>query len=499
MKSGILALILVLAGIGVSINGEPLEFEGQEPVNIDGRVLVPVRAVFEALGFHVDWDYAAQAAVMTRGGDTIIINIGSEIFITNGVNYALDVAAQIIGGSTLVPIRLPLESVGFEVDWDEATQTVLIGFDDSAILIVNGILQDFEFTYIDGIPVVPIDFLTYFGIGLLPYNIPQIRDLYFNDLTMNIREGLTTLWIMEPRPEGGRQGHMSIRLDLPVFMQQSGLNDNSFYIPLSAAAAIIQAVNPEIDIDLSLPFRSNLVPGRENLRGRDAAELWAAYGALNPPELAALGFNVNDINYLYMRVTSLRTEAHNAMLQNHRNNMLAAAYNNPGGLPIVSGVPSTQIMQQWINAWPGPTPFERYTLQFINEYRLQNGLGPVEACPVLSALAWYRTSYLHHAGFVRQGLVQGAVHSWGSFTTHNIGGLARDLAVNTRYAGGNFHAMSAGLTAREQARRIVDGWINSVAHRNNMLREGHNIVGIGTALSVDGTRTYTYTFFGVRN
>ena len=42
-------------GISVTINGEQVVFENQQPVIVDGRTLVPVRGVFEALGFEVDW------------------------------------------------------------------------------------------------------------------------------------------------------------------------------------------------------------------------------------------------------------------------------------------------------------------------------------------------------------------------------------------------------------------------------------------------------------
>ena len=112
--------------VGVTINGTPVNFVGQGPVIVDGRTLVPVRAVFEALGFNVAWNQTTQTATMTRGGDTIVITIGSATFTTNGVARTLDVPAQIINNSTLVPIRLPLESVGYAVGWDGANNRVTV-------------------------------------------------------------------------------------------------------------------------------------------------------------------------------------------------------------------------------------------------------------------------------------------------------------------------------------------------------------------------------------
>ncbi|MCL1842726.1 MAG: copper amine oxidase N-terminal domain-containing protein [Defluviitaleaceae bacterium] len=116
----------VAAEIGVAINGATVHFADQAPANIDGRTLVPVRGVFEMLGFDVDWDDAARTAIITNASYEMRITIDSATFTTNGVNHTLDVPAQSIGGRTMVPIRLPLESVGLSLDWDDATRTVLI-------------------------------------------------------------------------------------------------------------------------------------------------------------------------------------------------------------------------------------------------------------------------------------------------------------------------------------------------------------------------------------
>ena len=112
--------------VSVTIDGAAVVFPDASPAIIDGRTLVPVRAVFEALGFVVQWNGDTQTATISKDGDIIIITIGSAVFTTNGAAHAFDVPAQIIGGSTMVPIRLPLESVGFAVDWIAATQTVTI-------------------------------------------------------------------------------------------------------------------------------------------------------------------------------------------------------------------------------------------------------------------------------------------------------------------------------------------------------------------------------------
>ena len=112
--------------IGVTISGHAVVFEDQAPVVVDGRTLVPVRGVFESLGFDVDWDEYIQTAILTSNDFEVLIPIDSDIFTTNGEAFSLDVPAQIIGGRTMLPIRAVLESVGYQVYWDEDTRTVLV-------------------------------------------------------------------------------------------------------------------------------------------------------------------------------------------------------------------------------------------------------------------------------------------------------------------------------------------------------------------------------------
>jgi len=112
--------------VRVTINNQPVNFDGQGPVIVDGRTLVPVRGVFEALDFDVDWDQASQTAHLTRTGQAVTISIGSSTFTVNGTSRQLDVPAQNIGGRTMLPIRAVLESVGYNVDWDGATSTILV-------------------------------------------------------------------------------------------------------------------------------------------------------------------------------------------------------------------------------------------------------------------------------------------------------------------------------------------------------------------------------------
>ena len=111
--------------IRVLINGKNILFN-QPPVIVDGRTLVPLRAIFEAMGASVDWNNSTKTATSKLGSTTIQLTIGSNLLYKNGTAAALDVPAQLINGYTMVPVRAVAEAFGADVNWDGATQTVYI-------------------------------------------------------------------------------------------------------------------------------------------------------------------------------------------------------------------------------------------------------------------------------------------------------------------------------------------------------------------------------------
>jgi len=110
----------------VTVDHRAVYFDGQRPVIVNGRTLVPVRGVFEELGFDVGWDNNTRQATLTRNDDSVVITVDSDVFVTNSVEYAMDVPAQIIGGSTMLPIRAVLESLGYSLTWNETVNWVAI-------------------------------------------------------------------------------------------------------------------------------------------------------------------------------------------------------------------------------------------------------------------------------------------------------------------------------------------------------------------------------------
>ncbi len=111
--------------ITVLLNGNQLEFD-VNPVLENGRTLVPMRVIFEALGAEVQWDDATWTAIATKGDTKIEITIDSNKMLKNGKIVELDVPARLRDSRTLVPVRAVSEGMGANVDWDDALWQVII-------------------------------------------------------------------------------------------------------------------------------------------------------------------------------------------------------------------------------------------------------------------------------------------------------------------------------------------------------------------------------------
>lgn len=109
--------------VQTTLDGRPLNFD-QPAIMQDGRVMVPLRGIFESLGADVLFDSATRTIKATKGDRVVELALGSREAMINGQMSYLDVPASSIGGRTLVPLRFVSEALGAEVRWSPATRTV---------------------------------------------------------------------------------------------------------------------------------------------------------------------------------------------------------------------------------------------------------------------------------------------------------------------------------------------------------------------------------------
>ncbi|MCD7777887.1 MAG: copper amine oxidase N-terminal domain-containing protein, partial [Clostridiales bacterium] len=95
-------------------------------VVVDGRTLVGLRGVFETVGAEVSYDAEEKSAVIRTDETEVKITAGSDIMKVNDNEIELDVAAQITEGSMMIPVRAVSEAIGAEVGYDPETKAVSI-------------------------------------------------------------------------------------------------------------------------------------------------------------------------------------------------------------------------------------------------------------------------------------------------------------------------------------------------------------------------------------
>lgn len=111
--------------IAVTVDGNIINTDTQ-PQIVDGRTLVPMRAIFEALGADIEWNASDKIVTATKADTTIKMTIGANSFEKNGKTIVLDTPAMVIDNRTMVPVRAVSESLGCKVDWNNDTKTVII-------------------------------------------------------------------------------------------------------------------------------------------------------------------------------------------------------------------------------------------------------------------------------------------------------------------------------------------------------------------------------------
>jgi hypothetical protein len=127
--------------IYIFLDGKKMEFKLQEPLNVNGRVLVPLRAIFEALGAKIEWDDTTKTVTAKKGDVIITYTIGSLVGNRNNEIIQIPVAGRLVNGTILIPLRFVGEALGSAISWDEHSKTIVISSKIKTEVEVTHILQ----------------------------------------------------------------------------------------------------------------------------------------------------------------------------------------------------------------------------------------------------------------------------------------------------------------------------------------------------------------------
>ncbi|WP_186438329.1 copper amine oxidase N-terminal domain-containing protein [Cohnella terricola] len=102
---------------------------------VQGRTLIPLRAVSESLGAAVSWNQSSYTATITKEDTTIVLPINSDYITVNGESILLDVRSSVDKGVTYVPLRFVAQALGGTVNWNASTGTASASLGDRKVVV----------------------------------------------------------------------------------------------------------------------------------------------------------------------------------------------------------------------------------------------------------------------------------------------------------------------------------------------------------------------------
>lgn len=105
-----------------------IDFEFKEfpnkPFLSEGRILLPMRDFFEAIGANVEWKDETKEINVSFEENKMFLKIASKDSIVNGTLKTLDVPPMLVNDMTYIPLRFAGESLGYEIIWNEEFKTI---------------------------------------------------------------------------------------------------------------------------------------------------------------------------------------------------------------------------------------------------------------------------------------------------------------------------------------------------------------------------------------
>ena len=111
--------------VSVVLDGKCIDFDVKARI-VDGRTMVPVRTIFEAMGATVEWDEATNTAICVKGNKTIKFKVNHMDMYVNERVVWMDIPAYIYDVRLLIALRYVAEAFGADVSWNRESNTVFI-------------------------------------------------------------------------------------------------------------------------------------------------------------------------------------------------------------------------------------------------------------------------------------------------------------------------------------------------------------------------------------
>ncbi|MFX3633987.1 MAG: stalk domain-containing protein [Candidatus Pristimantibacillus sp.] len=118
--------VIGLPGAGIQLGDQASVALSAQPFTKDGATFVPLRAIFEKLGYTVEWDAKTKTVTGKKDGESIQFRIGEKSATVNGEKKAMSVSASLVGSTTYIPLQSIEAATGNKAVWDHNNKKIVL-------------------------------------------------------------------------------------------------------------------------------------------------------------------------------------------------------------------------------------------------------------------------------------------------------------------------------------------------------------------------------------
>lgn len=125
-------IVLQLNNPNLSVNGILQEVDpgrGTKPMYLNGRVMIPIAAMVEAMGGEIKWDGITKKVTIEARGITLELWLNKKEIMVNGVKSMMDVAPGTFNGRTFVPVSFVASNLKAKTAWINSTKEAIVIFE----------------------------------------------------------------------------------------------------------------------------------------------------------------------------------------------------------------------------------------------------------------------------------------------------------------------------------------------------------------------------------
>ncbi len=112
--------------ISVIVEGRSIDFDAAPFMDANNRLMVPLRAIVEALDATVDFNGETKEITIVKQDQTSIFMLNSNMVLVGKELKSMDTMPVVKNGRTMVPVRYVGEYFGALVNWDPAARIVTV-------------------------------------------------------------------------------------------------------------------------------------------------------------------------------------------------------------------------------------------------------------------------------------------------------------------------------------------------------------------------------------